>query len=82
MADVNVILNEIRSAAIREVVRGLLETVNGVTDKTIAQQEAIVTFAGYKHVLQGMTLDLLYSKRVQEIVGGAKPIEVLARTAT
>lgn len=63
--DVQIIQREVSSAALKEIVRSLTETVNGVKDKSIEHTQANVEIVGCKHIIQSIALDWKYGGKLE-----------------
>ena len=62
-----IINKEIKSDALKEVIRSLTETVNDVKSKNIEYQQANVEIVGCKHVIQSIALDWAYGGRLKRL---------------
>lgn len=67
-----VINKEIKSDALKEIVKSLADTVNDMKNRSIDYQQANVEIVGCKHIIQSIALDWAYGgkiKVVNKIIG-------------
>lgn len=62
-----IIQKEIKSPALKEIVKSLTDTVNDVKNKTIDYQQANVEIVGCKHIIQSLALDWAYGGKIKSL---------------
>ena len=60
--NINKILNEIKSPAIKEIASSLAETVERMQGKIIDYRQGSVEIAGHKHLIQSVALDWAFNR--------------------
>lgn len=63
--NLQIIQKEIKSDALKEVVKSLTDTVNDVKSRSIDYQQANVEIVGCKHIIQSIALDWAFNGKIK-----------------
>lgn len=65
--NIQIISKEIKSSALNEIVKSLVETVERVKSHKIDQHQANVEIVGCKHIIQSIALDWAFNGKIKKL---------------
>lgn len=65
--NIAVVLKEVKSQALKEIISDLDGIVENVRDKKITYQQGNMEIVGRKHIIQGLALDWAFNRKAKAI---------------